>query len=134
MALVVPDAGELILLEKALNQTNFAVDEDLTLKLYTNAYDPIETSVAGSFTECIVAGYIAKTLTSGSWGTATVANVTTASYAEQSWTFTAAGLDIEGYYIVGATSGTIHWAERFASPEPTYDQKVLKLTPKIIGS
>ncbi len=130
MSLVVPDVGEVKLLDRALR---LSAEEDLLLKLFVNNYTPVEGSVAGDFTEATGGGYASKTLTNGSWGAAaTVAGVSSSAYAEQTFTFTGpltTNPDIYGYYLVGAVSGTLYWAERASvtfTPGDTY-----KVTPKI---
>jgi hypothetical protein len=128
MALLVPDVGEVLLLGIAINNV---ANENLTLKLFVTDVTPAEANTAGSFTEMSAAGYVAKTLTKGSWSVANAAGVTTASYAEQTFTMTAATA-CYGYYIVGATSTTLYWAESFGSnyaiPAGGGD---IKITPKI---
>ena len=111
MALLVPDAGEGLMLEHITGKT--AV-ENLTLKLYSNNYTPVEGSTAGNFTEATFTGYSAATLTGSSW-TVTTGDPTYASYAQQTFTSSAGSQnqDIYGYFVVGASSGTIYWAELF---------------------
>ena len=133
MALLVPDVGEVKLLDRALR---LSAEENLTLKLFSNDYTPVEGSVAGDFTESAGGGYAAKTLTNGSWGAAATAGGTTSSaYAEQTFTFTGAlttNPNIYGYYIVGATSGTLYWAERAAATfTPANNGDTYKVTPRI---
>ena len=126
-ALLVPNVGEVRLLGWAVN--NVAQD-DLTLKLYTNDYTPVEASTNANFTESVAAGYASVTLTKGSWVITTVAGTTTATYAQQTFTFTAAGTSCYGYWIEDEDS-TLIWAEKFGGAEPVYDGKILKVTPRI---
>lgn len=86
--------------------------ENLTLKLYTNSYAPTKADTPASYTECNIAGYAAKTLAGASWNVA----AGTATYnAAQTFNFTAAGT-VYGYFVVGATSGVLYWAEEWATP------------------
>jgi hypothetical protein len=128
MSLLVPNEGEVQILGVAINNV---ANENLTLKLFKTNVIPTEASTAASFTEVTAAGYAAIALTKGSWTIATVADVTTATYPEQTFTLTAAS-DCYGYYIVGATSGKLYWAENFGTDYavPT-GGGVIKFTAKI---
>ena len=87
MTLVLPNAGEAAMLDAALKT---ASPEALTLKLYSNNYDAVETSVAGSFTECTGSGYAAKSLTRAGWNAAVTASsgTITCTVAASAKTFT----------------------------------------------
>lgn len=129
MALLVPDEGEVQILGIAINNV---ASENLLLKLFKTNVAPSEGDTAAAYTEVSAAGYAAKTLTKGSWSIATVSNVTTASYAEQTFSMTAA-TDCYGYYVVGATSGKLYWAENFGSNYQIFSGGGdIKITPKII--
>lgn len=133
MSLLVTDVGEVKLLDRALN---LSAQENLTLKLYANNYVPVEGSVAGDFTEVAGGGYAAKTLTNGTWaGASTAGGTTSSAYAEQTFTFTGAlttNPDIYGYFIVGASSGTLYWAEKASATfTPANNGDTYKVTPKI---
>ena len=106
MALVVPNVGEVKLLRYMLNN-QAALDE--VLHLYANDPTLSQTSVIGDFTEVTSAGYTAVTLTGGSWTFST----TTASYPEQTFTFTT-NATAYGYYVT-TTSNDLLWAERFTA-------------------
>jgi hypothetical protein len=77
------------------------------LRLFTNNHTPVkgDTWSGASFTECTAAGYAAITLASGSWSIATVSGVTTATYAAQTFSFTASAT-IYGYVITQTIGGT----------------------------
>ena len=134
MALLVPDVGEVRLLSYALNKL---VPENQILKLFTNNVTPAEGDVAGTFTEATFTGYVAITLTGANWTVATVTGVTTGSQAQQTFASTAnqATQLVYGYYVVGATSGILLWAERFTDGPYAIavngDQ--ILITPKITG-
>lgn len=131
MALLVPDAGEVAMLDALLKT---ASPEALTLRLYSNNYDAVEGSTAGNFTEATISGYASKALARATWGGASsAAGVTTSTYgAPQVFSFTGTG-QIVGYYIVGSVSGTIYWAERlYATTGQTFNNgDTLTVTPKI---
>jgi hypothetical protein len=131
MALLVPNAGEGLMLEHIVGKT--AV-EALTLKLYKNNYTPVEASVAGSFTEADFTGYSAASLVGASW-TITTGDPSYASYAQQTFTSNAGSQNqpVYGYFIIGASSGTIYWAELFIDGPYTIvnNGDAIKVTPRI---
>lgn len=130
MALLAPAAGEMMLLDNALKTTT---PEALILKLYTNNVDAANGSVAGTFTECAISGYAAKTLTRAGWNAAVTGNPSSSTYGTaQTFNFTGTGA-VVGYYLVGATSTTIYWAERlYATTGQTFNNgDSLTITPKI---
>lgn len=120
MALVLPDAGEAKMLKVALGVD---AQEDLLLKLFTNNVTPAEADTAVTYTELTAGaapGYAAKTLTKTSWVVTAGAGVTTAGaakadYAQQTFTLTGGPATVYGYFVVGATSGILYWAESFGS-------------------
>lgn len=132
MALVLADVGADQIL-KAYFNNSWPASKNLKLRLYTNNYTPVDTSVVGSFTEMSGAGYAAISLTNGSW-TVTVGNdPSDAVYAEQTFTFTGSGSTIYGYYIEDndGSTGTLVWAELFGSTyTPANNGDTLKVTPK----
>lgn len=136
MALVVPNLGELELLDKMLKDA-LSSDENYILKLYMNDYTPDQTSAPGSFTQATFTNYVAKTLTRAGWNAAVVAsNKAESSYGStpQTWTCGATGNTIYGYWVEGATSSICLWAERFAVSRVMGDGDVLNLTPKFTAS
>lgn len=110
-----------------------STNENYILKLYQNNYTPADDSTPGSFTEANFTNYAAVTLTRALWNAAvTVSNKAETSYgsAPQSWTCGASGNTIYGYYVVGATSTVVLWAELFSTSRVLANQDVLNLTPK----
>ena len=108
MAIVVPNAFEVLVLGWILNNV------DLSLRLYSNDYTPVEGSTLAAFTQVAGGGYAAKTLTAGSW-VVTAGDPSYGLYAQQTFSFTGpttAPSTIYGYYIVD-TSNVVRWAERF---------------------
>lgn len=110
MPLVVPDSGEVRLLEYIVNKTS---PTNLVLHLYTNDVDlSTETFSAGSFTEVTVSGYAAVTLTGANWTASTSTGISSATYNSSiTFSFTT-GVDVQGYYVTN-TSNQILWAEEF---------------------
>src|SRR5690606_3636164 len=99
MALVVPDEGELRLLDVML-KVALDTNEDQILKLFKNDYTSDADSSSGSFTEADFTGYAARTMVRSSWNSAvTTSNKAEASYGPtpQSWTCGATGNTIYGY-------------------------------------
>ena len=132
MALKTPNAGELELLDKMLKDA-LSTNESYVLKLYKNNYTPVDASTGGSFTEADFTSYVAKTLTRALWNAAvTVGGKAESSYGSGplSWTCGASGNTVYGYYVIGATSGTVLWAELFATSRVLAQDDVLNLTPK----
>jgi hypothetical protein len=130
MTLVVADVGAL----DSLN-ADFATGRDMTLILFTNDVVPTTASINTTFTEAAGGGYAAKTLTGGSWTVAGsgAGNIPTASYAEQTFTFTGAlttNLTIYGYAILRGT--TLKHAERLPSAvTPASNGDQIKITPRV---
>lgn len=128
MGLIIPNEGELELLDKML-KVALLVDEDYLLKLYKNNYTPDANSTAANFTEADFSGYSAKTLVRASWNTSTtVSGKASTSYPQQTWTCGVTTNDIYGYYVLGADSGVVLWAERFANTKTLEENDVINLT------
>lgn len=132
MALKIPNEGELQLLDKCLKNAQVA-DENYTLKLFKNDYTPTDADTSASYTVADFDGYADKPLTRAGWNAAitNAGNEAESTYsAEQSWTCNAGSQAIYGYYVLGATSGKVLWAERFAITRTLAGGDQLKMTPK----
>jgi len=130
MALLSPAEGEMTMLDNILKTTT---PEAQTLKLYTNNYDAVNGSTAANFTECAISGYAAKSLVRATWNAAVSGNPSYSQYsAAQTFNFTGTGA-VVGYFIIGATSGKVYWAERlYATTGQTFNNgDSLTITPKI---
>jgi hypothetical protein len=111
MALVIPNASEVKLLNNLLN---ISAPTNTILHLYSNNLTPSSTTVIGDVTETASGGYAAITLTSSSWTVATSGGgITTASYAERTFNITTSAT-IYGYYITNL-AGDLLWLERFTA-------------------
>jgi len=90
---------------------------DLTLRLFTNNFTPLTTSVWADFTECSLGGYAAYTITPADWTGSTVAGL--ATYTLPTVTFTlnpyAGGTTIYGY-VLTIPGVTAVLAELFGTP------------------
>lgn len=131
MTILVPNTGEIIALSYLTGKT--ASTEDLKYQMFATNITPAETDTAGTYTIAAGGGYADKTMTGASW-TVTGGAPTSAAYAQQTWTFTGAlttNATIYGYIAVGATTGTLFFAETFASFTPAANGDNIKLTPTI---
>jgi hypothetical protein len=133
MALVIPTASENQMLETLLG---IDAAQDLTLKLYVNNITPGDSDIASTYTEMSTLGYAAKTLTMASWSVTQVSSKAEASYAQQSWSFTAgSAVTVYGYFIVRATTGDLWYAERFSVPLTVQNLgDTIRVTPKFTFS
>ena len=132
MPLVVPDTGELRLLDIMLKLA-LSTDENQILKLFKSDTTPSASSAPGSFTEADFTSYAARTLSRSTWNAAaTVSNKAESSYGStpQSWTCGATGNTIYGYWVEGSTSATCLWAERFSTSRVVANGDILNITPK----
>jgi hypothetical protein len=136
MPLVVPDTGELRLLDTMLKLA-LSTNENHILKLFKSDSTPSAASAPGSFTEADFTGYAARTLSRSTWNAAvTVSNKAESSYGSspQSWTCGATGNTVYGYWVEGSTSSTCLWAERFSTSRVLASGDVLNITPKFTMS
>ena len=131
MTIVVPNAGEVVNLSYFVGKT--ASTENVKYQLFATNITPAETDTAGTYTIATGGGYADITLTGSSW-TVTGGAPTSASYAQQTWTFTGTlttNPTIYGYIVVGATTGTLFWAESFTSFTPANNGDNIKITPAL---
>ncbi len=126
MPLVVTNAGENRLLDWVFRTSG----TNLSLRLYTNAYTPVATSVIGDFTEATFAGYAARTLTRASFNAATTnaAGKAEITYADQTWSATS-NQTVHGYFVTDS-SGNLLFAERFATSKALVSGDSLIVSPK----
>ena len=131
MALLVPNAGEVVILQNFLNKV---APQDLVLKLYKNNHAPADGDTEASYTEADFSGYSAASLAGANWAI-TGGAPSEADYPQQTFTSDAnqTAQNIYGYFIVQATSGKLMWAEQFPSgPYPISNAgDAIKVTPKI---
>lgn len=110
--------------------------ENGTLKLRTDGLTPAESDTAGTYTEATFTGYVTKTLTgkyaAANWPLPTTSTGTTSSTYGTTLTWTpTSSQTVTGYYVVGATSGTLWWAENFASSKSLSNGDTLSLTARL---
>ena len=133
MPLIVPDAGELFLLDTLLKKALSATSEAQILKLYTNNVTPNSSFVVGSLVEATFTNYAARTLTRSGWSAAvSVSNKAESSYGTtQSWTCGSTGQTVNGYYVQSNGSGSqVLWAELFTTARTLASGDILNITPK----
>lgn len=108
LCLLTPNEGEIEDLTKILS-------EDLVLRLYTNDKTPANTDTVADYTECAAAGYVAKTLTGGSWSISSIDSVATGTYADQLFQTSVTSL-CYGVFVTNVAKTKIRWASRFVAP------------------
>lgn len=132
MTLVVPNVGEVAMLNKILNQVG------LVLKLYSNDKTPLASDTAANYTEVVGGGYANFILTFANWSI----NPNTPTFAIylnfltfQFTGVTSAPGTIFGYFIVDSL-GTLLVAERFPIvPFVPVNGSVINIKPRItLGS
>ena len=126
--------GELQLLNKMLKLA-LSTNESYILKLFSNNYTPDANTAVGSLTEAAFTNYAARTLTSASWNTAITngSGKGETSYATtpQSWTCGTTGQTIYGYWVEGAASTKVLWAEKFSTARVLANGDVLNINEKL---
>jgi hypothetical protein len=129
MSIVLPNEGEIELLNKMLQHTSDS--ENYILKLYNNNYTPDGNATTASFTTAIFSGYADVTLARSNWSNATLnaSNKGQTSYSQQSWTCGVTGDTVYGYFVVGDISGKCLWAEKFVTPRTLSNTDILNITP-----
>lgn len=141
MALKLADVGAVKMLDAYFTNTYPTGGSYLTIKLYTNNYDPSADSVAADFAEANGGSYAAKSIAATDWTVSTVSSIAQAQANQQTWEFTttltADALatppktdTIYGYYVIDA-DGTLIYAEKSTvSFKPINPGDILMITPK----
>jgi hypothetical protein len=129
MTLTAPTVGETKLLEYLVNKT---ATTNLVLHLYKNNPTISDATVYADLTEANEAGYAAITLTGASWTITSPGGLGTATYAEQTFTFTTAA-SIYGYYMTSTTASQLLWLEKFSGAPFTLPSGggTIGITPKV---
>ena len=113
MSLIITNTGKQKALEYITGKDSST--ETLILKLYSNNVTPSVADATTAYTELSTSnGYASIALSASNW------NITngTASYPQQTWTFTGAAGTVYGYYLVSTTSNELYFAEKF--PDAPY--------------
>lgn len=129
MALLVPDVGEVALLDMMLSD---ASPEAQSLVLYQSNTSPAEGDTWATYTEVSGGGYAAKSLARATWnGASTATGTTSKTYPQQTFTWTGT-VTVYGYAVRKSTAGTLLWAEKiFTSGQVFNNGDTLKITPYI---
>ena len=139
MSMVIPHEGEIVLLNNLLAGGAL---ENWTLKLFSNNVTPALTDTSATYTVASFTGYADKTLTRTQSGSTWAAAAGTGSVLEasdaysaygasaQSWSATSSQT-IYGYYILGATSGKVIAAEKFASAVNLINPSTITVQPSL---
>lgn len=132
MPVVVPDVGERELLRKMIRDA-LLTDEGYTLRLYTAVAGGLtDATVAGDFTEATFSGYAARALTRAGWNApVTSTGITSITYATPQDFGAGSPQTVLGYYVVGAVSGVLLWAEAFPTAKVLVAGDTLRMTPRL---
>ena len=108
MSFILSNQGEGIMLTLFFAQA-------MHLRLYTNNYTPVATSIESNFTEETGGGYAAIAISGGAW-TNSGGNPTTATAngLPFTWTFTGAANSAYGYYVTRDSDGKYLFGEKFS--------------------
>jgi hypothetical protein len=127
------DVGADQILSVFFNNVRPAGGNDLSLKLFSNDYNPADTDIAGDFVEVSGGGYAPKILACGAWSLSAANDPSDVVYADQLFVFTGAiggSGTAYGYFVVDA-DGVLIWAERLATPfQPVSSGDNLTIVPK----
>lgn len=130
MALIVPNPGEVLILNAGIGKTAATA---WTLRLYSNDYTIVAASTEGNLTEVSGGGYAGVALTAANWVT-TPGSPTSSAYPLQTFTFTGTiggSGTVYGYYITNA-AGTLVYGERLSAAfTPAVNGDNIKVTPTI---
>ena len=130
MAGILVNEGEIEFLKRIVNKST---PTDLVLRLFINNVTPSETDTCSTYTECNITGYSAITLTGSNWTVTTDTDGKgKASYAEQTFSFSAGGI-VYGYYVTNSDKTILFIAEAF-SDGPYYippGGREIRITPAI---
>src|SRR4051794_30268432 len=148
MALLVPHEGELQILTDLLGQ---GAREDWQLGLFNANITPSESDTASTYTahEAAFTNYARKTLTrsigGSTWNAPVIqapsgappwsgrSRVAHSQYGSSSqvWTCGTTGDTIYGYFVIGASSGTLVFAEAFSTPRPLANGDTVSVQPVV---
>lgn len=110
---ITPDISEILLLRYVLH--NIAPG-DPQLHLFKNNMTPSESDTISSYTEATELGYSAIPLLGSSWTFAISSGTSSASYSQQTFSFTTSS-SVYGYYITNrnpSSTQEVIFSERFA--------------------
>lgn len=139
MALLAPNEGEVEILRRMVMAHIPVAGDTLKLRLYKNNKTPAEGDTFLQYTQCNGTGYAPIALVGTSWTITTqTGDSSSASYAQQTFTFTAGTGDTSyGYYITShyaAGDTRILWAEKYTDGPYVIPSGggTIKITPRIV--
>lgn len=115
--MVIPNEGKTEAIETLLKSGSFA-SETWNVKLYTNNYTPVDGSTSSDFTEATFTGYAQVAIAPSDWSSFTIVSNVAQSTSGVTPVFTCTsggGQTCYGWYAVGATSGKVRAAQKFAT-------------------
>lgn len=130
--IIYPSSGEVALLNRMIKEALFT-DEGYRLKLYTNVITLGPATVAGDFVEATFGSYAYASLSRAGFSSASiVSGKAVINYSSPvSWTCSSGTEVVRGYWVIGATSGTLLFCEAFANPFTMVTSSVLSFIPTI---
>lgn len=133
MSCVMTYSGERELLNRAFGKVTY---DALKLKLYSDDRTPQISDEASYYDEVDEGDYSEIEISPGDWTVNTTSEITTASLATQTFSFTSTVSRISGYYITNNDGSTLLFAERFTDgPYENFNESTLEITITItIGS
>lgn len=128
MALFIPDAAQILILEYILNQ-------NCRLKLFANNHTPAVGDTLASLTEVTGGGYAEIVLPFADWAITAGPPAVALFDALQDFNFTGAtgGTgNVYGYYITNAAEDELIWEQRFATtPFTPQNGALIRIRPRI---
>ena len=110
-----------------------STNENYLLKLYNSNITPLNNTSSGTFAghTATFTNYAPVTLTRSNWASAVQSgNAASSTYnTQQSFTCGATGDTVYGYWVEGATSNVVLWAELFGTARTLANGDILNLTP-----
>jgi len=103
--------------------------DNLQLRLFTNNFTPVKTSVAADFTFASGNGADAKTLTQVSWVASVQSGIVRFDYATQEWTFTGSATYYGAAYVLA--NGKVWMAAKFDTPWGVIADEVRGIIPTV---
>lgn len=134
--ILVPDAGSLELLEQMLRAA-LVVDVPLSVRLFSNDYTPVPSSVLSDFTEAGWTGYFRETINRAGWNAAVlVSGLASMTYGSTfEWTNNSgAPVTVYGWYAVNPATAVVQIAERFGVTRTIAAGAKLQLQPVVTGT
>ena len=128
--MVIVNAGKQLLLNNAL--TNSGTVEDFIVGLYQNNHVPTDTDTLAAYTDATFTGYTTFNVPRSTFSAATIVSNVAVTTSSLSPSFTCTGgaaQTVYGFYMKGATSGTLYLAQYFPTARVMSTGSTETLTP-----